>query len=144
MTLRILHLQLRAEAIADPNLSARSPHQFLDDFRIPAWGDQVVDGRSADENPVPEVAPGDPSAGLIALDHGTCDDLLFDLRRGDGGLNACASDDRGDSAFAQFEAEQLEQRLDDPLIIQMLLMFQEDHRPLQARPEIAVGHQTFR
>src|SRR5262245_55374585 len=136
--------QLCAEAIADPNLGARFDHQLLDDLRVPSRGNQVVDGRSADENPVPEVTPADPGAGLIALDHGACDDLLFDLRRSDGGPFTGASDDRGDPAFAQFEAAQFAQRLDDPLVTQMLLMVQENHRRLQTRPEITVGFQPPR
>ena len=81
------------------------------------------------KTPVPEVASADPCAGLIALDHGTGDDLLFDFRRGGGGPPASASNDRGDPAFAQFDAKQFAQSLDDPLVTQMLLMFQEDRGP---------------
>src|SRR5262249_8857998 len=62
--------QLGAETIANPDLGSRFFHQLLDDFCIPSWGDEVVDGRSANENPVPEVASADSSAGLITLDHG--------------------------------------------------------------------------
>jgi len=80
----------------------------------------------------------------MALDHGACDDLLFDLGRGDSGPFPSASENRGDPAFTQFKAEHLTQRLDDPLVTQMLLMFEQDHRRLQARPEIAVGFETFR
>src|SRR6266508_1145953 len=136
--------QLRAETIADPDFGTRFSHQFLDYFRIPSRDDLVVDGRSADKNPVPEVASADSGAGLITLDDEASDDLLFNLRRSDGGPFTGASDDRGDSAFAQFEAEQLAQRLDDPLIAQMLLLFQKDNCRFQARPEIAVSFQTFR
>src|SRR5262249_34542602 len=89
-------LQLRAEAIANPDLGFRFSHQLLDDGGIASRGDEVIDSRSADKNPMPEVASADASAGLIALDHGACNNLLFDLRRGDSGLGAGASDDRGD------------------------------------------------
>src|SRR5262249_16693711 len=63
-------IEFRPETIPAPTPGGRLPHQFLDDFRLPSRDDLVVDGRSADENPVPKVAPADPSAGLIALDHG--------------------------------------------------------------------------
>ena len=75
--------------------------------------------------------------------HRAGDDLLFGLCRDDRGTGTGASDDRSDPAFAQFDAEHLAQRPDDPLVTQMLLMFQEDHRCLQARPERAAGFQTF-
>ena len=70
--------------------------------------------------------------------------MLFDIFSGDRCLDVGASDDRGDSAFAQFDAEQFMQRLDDPLVTQMLLMLEEDYRRLQARTEIAVNFQAFR
>src|SRR5262249_16152139 len=64
--------------------------------------------------------------------------------RGDGGPFASASENRGDSALAQFESEQLAQCLNDPFVTQMLLVFQKDHRRLQARPKIAIRFQPRR
>jgi len=48
--------QLRAETIADPDFDGRLSHQFLDDLGIASPGDEVIERRSADEDPVPEVA----------------------------------------------------------------------------------------